>query len=100
MLAKIQRIWGLASKPCAGGQDGKVRVYDLNLGEQVHEFTAAADTVNGLQFHPFLPLAATASGATLNNFEAPESCTICKQTLLLVFLPSSYIEEEEEHAPD
>ena len=37
-------------------------MFDLADGSLVTSFTAAADTVNGLQFHPFMPLAATASG--------------------------------------
>lgn len=45
-----------------GGVDGKVLSFDLTTGEQVSDFQAATDTVNGFQFHPFLPLAATASG--------------------------------------
>ena len=36
--------------------------YDLTSGEQVSSFQAASDTVNGFQFHPYLPLSATASG--------------------------------------
>ena len=36
---------------CAGGQDGKVRVFDLTTGQQASEFQAAADTVNGLSCH-------------------------------------------------
>ena len=46
----------------AGGQDGNVTVFDLADGSLVTSFKAAVDTVNGLQFHPFMPLAATASG--------------------------------------
>ena len=53
--------WWLCLK---GGQDGKVRIYNLAAGEQVYEYAAADDTVNGVQFHPFLPLVATASGKT------------------------------------
>ena len=37
-------------------------MFDLADGSLVTSFKAAADTVNGLQFHPFMPLAATASG--------------------------------------
>ena len=40
-----------------------MRVFDLAMGEEVATFAAAGDTVNGLHFHPCLPLAATASGA-------------------------------------
>jgi WD40 repeat protein len=52
----------------AGGTDGKVLVFDLRTGEPVASHTASADTLNGFQFHPFLPLAATASGAGLLLF--------------------------------
>ena len=45
--------------------DGKVLSFDLTTGEQVSDFQAATDTVNGFQFHPFLPLAATASGTII-----------------------------------
>ncbi len=47
---------------CTGGEDGKVISFDLTTGEQVSSFHAATDTVNGFHFHPYLPLAATASG--------------------------------------
>ncbi len=46
----------------AGGSKGRVQVFDLQDGQEVASYAAAADTVNGFQFHPFLPLAATASG--------------------------------------
>ena len=46
----------------AGGSKGRVQVFDLQDGQEVGSYPAAADTVNGFQFHPFLPLAATASG--------------------------------------
>ena len=48
----------------AGGQDGRVRVFDLTDGSQVGEFKAAGDAVNGVAFHPVmgLPLLATAGG--------------------------------------
>ncbi|XP_051179264.1 uncharacterized protein [Lolium perenne] len=54
-------------EPCGkhlatGGQDGMVHVYDLQGGEWVTGFQAAADTVNGFSFHPYLPLATTSSG--------------------------------------
>ncbi|KAK9818157.1 hypothetical protein WJX72_007963 [[Myrmecia] bisecta] len=54
-------------EPCGrhlatGGQDGMVRMFDLRTGEAAGDYVAAADTVNGVQFHPFLPLLATASG--------------------------------------
>ncbi len=46
-----------------GGTDGQMLTFDLQTGEAVGSQVMAADTVNGLQFHPFLPLVATASGA-------------------------------------
>jgi len=46
----------------AGGQDGVVRVFDLRDGTEVANYQAANDTVNGFEFHPYLPFAATASG--------------------------------------
>mmetsp|Transcript_1794 Transcript_1794/g.5233 ORF Transcript_1794/g.5233 Transcript_1794/m.5233 type:complete len:413 (-) Transcript_1794:499-1737(-) len=54
-------------EPCgrhlaSGGEDGQVRTFDLQTGELRSAFAVASDTVNGLQFHPTLPLAATASG--------------------------------------
>lgn len=45
-----------------GGQDGLVHIYDLQSGQWVSGFQAAADTVNGFSFHPFLPMAASSSG--------------------------------------
>jgi hypothetical protein len=42
-----------------------VRTFDLQTGEEVASYIAASDTVNGVQFHPFLPLVATASGVHL-----------------------------------
>ncbi|KAJ4755770.1 Telomerase Cajal body 1 [Rhynchospora pubera] len=45
-----------------GGQDGLVHIYDLQSGQWVSGFQAAADTVNGMSFHPYLPLAASSSG--------------------------------------
>ena len=53
-------FWWLAMH--TGGQDGEARVFDLKTGECVAAFAASDDTVNGIEFHPFLPLAATASG--------------------------------------
>ena len=47
---------------CAGGSKGRIQVFDLQEGQEVASHQVAADTVNGFQFHPFLPLAATASG--------------------------------------
>ncbi|XP_044955068.1 uncharacterized protein LOC123405458 [Hordeum vulgare subsp. vulgare] len=54
-------------EPCGkhlatGGQDGMVHIYDLQGGQWVKGFQAAADTVNGFSFHPYLPLATTSSG--------------------------------------
>ena len=51
-----------------GGQDGKVRVFDLTTGEPAASFQAASDTVNGLMFHPCLPLLATASGTGTGRY--------------------------------
>ncbi|KAL0298543.1 UNVERIFIED_CONTAM: Telomerase Cajal body protein 1 [Sesamum radiatum] len=45
-----------------GGQDGLVHIYDLQTGQWISSFRAALDTINGLAFHPFLPMAATSSG--------------------------------------
>ncbi|CAA0835982.1 Transducin/WD40 repeat-like superfamily protein [Striga hermonthica] len=45
-----------------GGQDGLVHIYDLQTGEWVSSFQAASDTINGVSFHPLLPMAATSSG--------------------------------------
>ncbi|KAJ4703374.1 telomerase Cajal body protein 1-like [Melia azedarach] len=45
-----------------GGQDGLVHIYDLQTGQWISGFQAAADTVNGFSFHPFLPMAASSSG--------------------------------------
>eukprot|EP00887_Chlorella_sp_A99_P003250 scaffold9.g3250.t1 len=64
-----QRI-GFSVEPCGRhlatgrlrGEDGRVRVFDLRCGSEVAAFAAAADTVSGCDFHPLLPLLATASG--------------------------------------
>ncbi|KAK9815178.1 hypothetical protein WJX73_009848 [Symbiochloris irregularis] len=61
-----QRV-GFDIEPCGrhlatGGQDGKVKAFDLTTGQLAAEYRAAADTVNGLACHPCLPLVATASG--------------------------------------
>ncbi|KAG0547685.1 hypothetical protein BDA96_01G101900 [Sorghum bicolor] len=61
-----QRIY-FDIEPCGrhlatGGQDGMVHVYDLQGGQWVTGFQAAADTVNGFSFHPYLPFAVTSSG--------------------------------------
>eukprot|EP00898_Chlorokybus_atmophyticus_P003145 jgi/Chlat1/3831/Chrsp26S03979 len=55
---------------CTGGEDGKVRMFDLQTGELASSFTAAEDTVNGFAFHSGLPLAATSSGQ--RRFVLPE----------------------------
>ena len=47
---------------CAGGSRGRLQVFDLQEGQDVASYQTAADNVNGFHFHPFLPLAATASG--------------------------------------
>jgi hypothetical protein len=46
----------------SGGEDGCVRVYDLRDGAEVAAHRVAGDTVTGCEFHPYLPLLATASG--------------------------------------
>ncbi|KAK0580011.1 hypothetical protein LWI29_035003 [Acer saccharum] len=53
-----------------GGQDGLVHIYDLQTGQWISGFRAAADTVNGFSFHPYLPMAASSSGH--RRFEAPD----------------------------
>uniref|UniRef100_A0A8I6XS40 Uncharacterized protein n=1 Tax=Hordeum vulgare subsp. vulgare TaxID=112509 RepID=A0A8I6XS40_HORVV len=42
--------------------DDMVHIYDLQGGQWVTSFQAAADIVNGFSFHPYLPLATTSSG--------------------------------------
>ncbi|KAL6637806.1 hypothetical protein ACP70R_025378 [Stipagrostis hirtigluma subsp. patula] len=64
--ATNQRIY-FDIEPCGrhlatGGQDGLVHLYDLQGGQWVTAFQAAADTVNGFSFHPYLPFAVTSSG--------------------------------------
>mmetsp|Transcript_4588 Transcript_4588/g.13196 ORF Transcript_4588/g.13196 Transcript_4588/m.13196 type:complete len:424 (-) Transcript_4588:321-1592(-) len=46
----------------SGGADGCVRVFDLVDGAERACFPVSHDTVNGCQYHPFLPMLATASG--------------------------------------
>eukprot|EP00257_Ricinus_communis_P008248 XP_002525611.2 telomerase Cajal body protein 1 [Ricinus communis] len=53
-----------------GGQDGLVHVYDLQSGQWISGFQAAADTVNGFSFHPILPMAASSSGH--RRFQVPD----------------------------
>ncbi|KAI3429583.1 hypothetical protein D9Q98_005669 [Chlorella vulgaris] len=65
-------------EPCGrhlatGGEDGVVRVFDLCDGSPAGQFAAAADTVNGVSFHPFLPLLATASGQRRYYLAASDS---------------------------
>ncbi|KAL5841758.1 hypothetical protein ACOSQ3_012361 [Xanthoceras sorbifolium] len=62
-------------EPCGrhlgtGGQDGLVHIYDLQTGQWKSGFRAAADTVNGFSFHPYLPMAASSSGH--RRFEVPD----------------------------
>ena len=54
-------------EPCgrhlaSGGEDGRVRIFDLRDGAEVASHQVAADVVSGCEFHPHLPLLATASG--------------------------------------
>ena len=42
-----------------------IRVFDLRDGSEVANFPAADDNLNGFEFHPYLPFAATASGMCL-----------------------------------
>ena len=42
-----------------------VRVFDLRDGSPVATHRAAEDTLNGFEFHPYLPFAASTSGAQL-----------------------------------
>ncbi|KDP20885.1 hypothetical protein JCGZ_21356 [Jatropha curcas] len=53
-----------------GGQDGLVHIYDLQTGQWTSSFQAAADTVSGFSFHPFLPMAASSSGH--RRFQVPD----------------------------
>ncbi|KAK0579046.1 hypothetical protein LWI29_020121 [Acer saccharum] len=53
-----------------GRKDGLVHIYDLQTGQWISGFRAAADTVNGFSFHPYLPMAASSSGH--RRFEAPD----------------------------
>lgn len=45
-----------------GGEDGRVRYFDLRDGRMVADFRAGSDTINGCMFHPGGPFLATASG--------------------------------------
>jgi hypothetical protein len=51
-----------------------VRVFDLSDGAPVCEFAVAEDTVNGVHFHPVLPLLATASGARMQCAWHSQAC--------------------------
>lgn len=59
----------------SGGEDGMVCFYDLREGKHVSSFNAAADTVNGCQFHPSAPYLATASGHRRFPLADPYSCS-------------------------
>ncbi|GBG86460.1 hypothetical protein CBR_g41455 [Chara braunii] len=54
-------------EPCGrhlatGGEDGMIRVFDLQVGQPVNAFKGANDTVSGATFHPCLPVVASCSG--------------------------------------
>ncbi|GBG61386.1 hypothetical protein CBR_g20417 [Chara braunii] len=54
-------------EPCGrhlatGGEDGKIRLFDLQVGQQVSSYRGANDTVSGVTFHPCLPVVASCSG--------------------------------------
>ncbi|MEW5303339.1 MAG: hypothetical protein WDW36_006041 [Sanguina aurantia] len=54
-------------EPCGrhlatGGAGGAMKVFDLRTGTEVLELHCTDDTINGLEFHPYMPLIATASG--------------------------------------
>lgn len=68
--------------------DGKVANFDLASGEQVSSFQAAGDTVNGFQFHPYLPLSATASGGGVSMLLHPFlwSPHLCSFPIHAIFL--------------
>ena len=55
------------SVSASGGADGNIANFDLTSGKRISSYQAASDTVNGFQFHPFLPLSATASGGSLDS---------------------------------
>ncbi len=55
----------------AGGEGGVLQVFDLQDGSPVAKHRVAQDTVNGFSFHPWLPLAAVASGRPLPGFVLP-----------------------------
>ncbi len=42
-----------------------VRVFDLRDGSAVASHRASDDTLNGFEFHPYLPFAASTSGGWL-----------------------------------
>ncbi|GMH37475.1 hypothetical protein BSKO_05348 [Bryopsis sp. KO-2023] len=54
-------------EPCGrhlvtGGEQGRLDVFDLTTGEKLSGDVIGEDAVNGVMFHPFAPLMATASG--------------------------------------
>jgi len=80
-------------EPCGrhlatGGEDGWVRFFDLRVGEEVGKYCAAADVVNGCEFHPLLPLLGTASGQ--RRFAVPDDDSDSTE--------DSGPDEEHEHA--
>lgn len=46
----------------AGDTEGKMHVFDLAAGSEKSQFSTCHDTVNGCQYHPYLPLIAMSSG--------------------------------------
>ena len=55
-------ILPMGSHLASGSTDGSVLLYDLVSGDLVSSWKAAADAVNGVSFHPYATLVATASG--------------------------------------
>ncbi|EFN60077.1 hypothetical protein CHLNCDRAFT_133375 [Chlorella variabilis] len=90
-------------EPCGrhlatGGEDGVVRVFDLRDGSVAGQFVAAEDTVNGVHFHPFLPLLATASGHR-RYFLAPDDASSASDSDSEAS-PSSSSSESDDSARD